>query len=168
MTAKKPGDFAISTRSRLFPELRLFENEAQRREAVHQATHGLLLTRRSIVTIILVALVSFVAVDLPMSWVRPGRLRTEVVDALSVVFVVLASSCAFSYVWRRRIQHSLREQLRQLGVPVCEKCGYDLRGSIESARCPECNTPFVPPNLPAGTPAEAPEKGRQGSAESGR
>ena len=101
MAAKKRGDFTISTRSRLFPEVKLFENEAQRREAVHQATHGLFLTRRSIVTIILVALVSFVAVDLPMSWVKPGRLWTEVVDTLRIVFVVLASFCAFSYVWRR-------------------------------------------------------------------
>jgi len=28
------------------------------------------------------------------------------------------------------------------GEGVCWRCGYDLRGSIEAGRCPECATPF--------------------------
>jgi hypothetical protein len=35
----------------------------------------------------------------------------------------------------------LREYLQAQGVPVCLKCGYDLRGQVE-ARCPECGTAF--------------------------
>ena len=29
----------------------------------------------------------------------------------------------------------------------CTSCGYDLRGSVESARCPECGEPFDPADL---------------------
>lgn len=29
----------------------------------------------------------------------------------------------------------------------CERCGYDLRGSLDAARCPECGTPFDPASL---------------------
>ena len=44
---------------------------------------------------------------------------------------------------RSRIRQSLRECLRELGTPVCEKCGYDLRGQV-TPRCPECGRPFIP------------------------
>jgi len=30
----------------------------------------------------------------------------------------------------------------------CTQCGYDLRGSLEQARCPECGMPFDPSCLP--------------------
>ena len=33
----------------------------------------------------------------------------------------------------------LRKNLNEHGIPVCLKCGYDLRGS-EGRRCPECGT----------------------------
>lgn len=40
---------------------------------------------------------------------------------------------------RSGAQRELREKLLQQGVPVCLKCGYNLRGlPAESSRCPEC------------------------------
>ena len=106
----------------------------------------------------------------PARWAtHEGRLATEVVETLRTIFVV--SACIFfawPYAWRRKIRQSLREQLRLLGIPVCEKCGYDLRGSIEVARCPECGTPFDPSNLPSATPEKAPEGGDEASADPGR
>jgi hypothetical protein len=38
---------------------------------------------------------------------------------------------------RRRAAGELRSRLLELGVPVCAKCGYCLRGLIFD-RCPEC------------------------------
>lgn len=34
-----------------------------------------------------------------------------------------------------------RKQLNDLGIPVCVRCGYDLRGQLDH-RCPECGTEF--------------------------
>ena len=46
-----------------------------------------------------------------------------------------------TWFWRHRCQRFLRQQLVASGIPICLKCGYDLRGQTE-ARCPECGTPF--------------------------
>jgi hypothetical protein len=35
------------------------------------------------------------------------------------------------------IRLALRQRLRELGVRVCGRCGYDLRG-LPADRCPEC------------------------------
>lgn len=36
-----------------------------------------------------------------------------------------------------RIERALTGMLARSGYPVCERCGYDLRGSL-SGHCPEC------------------------------
>ena len=46
-----------------------------------------------------------------------------------------------TWFWRHRCQRFLRQQLTASGIPICLKCGYDLRGQTEP-RCPECGTPF--------------------------
>ena len=33
---------------------------------------------------------------------------------------------------------------KQPSASACRKCGYDLRGSAASARCPECGSSFAP------------------------
>jgi hypothetical protein len=46
--------------------------------------------------------------------------------------------------FRTHLKRSIREQLADMGVPICIACGYDLRGQIEM-RCPECGVPCPPP-----------------------
>jgi hypothetical protein len=89
-----------------------------------------------------------------------GPVPRKVAVNLGSALLLFTFAYGVPFVWRRRIRQSLREQLRLLGIPVCDKCGYDLRGSIEAARCPECGTPFVPPNLPGATPTDAPDEQR--------
>jgi len=60
-----------------------------------------------------------------------------VFDGLLAFFAILL----LVYSFRRRIQHSLRQQLIARGTPICLHCGYDLRGQTEP-RCPECGTAF--------------------------
>ena len=45
-----------------------------------------------------------------------------------------------AWFWRHRCQRFLRQQLLAAGVPLCLKCGYDLRGS--EGCCPECGNEF--------------------------
>jgi len=52
---------------------------------------------------------------------------------------------------RERRRHPSLEQ-------ICAECGYNLLGSIEVARCPECGSPFVPATPAAGTPEKATDK----------
>ena len=43
-----------------------------------------------------------------------------------------------------------RARARRAAMNLCRQCGYDLRGSAESGRCPECGTTFetVRPSAP--------------------
>ena len=46
---------------------------------------------------------------------------------------------SYPLLWRRRARRQLRERLVTLGIAVCLKCGYNLKGNV-SGRCPECGT----------------------------
>ena len=37
--------------------------------------------------------------------------------------------------------HRHRRDMRWRRTGLCLRCGYDLRGSTDSGRCPECGTP---------------------------
>ncbi len=50
-----------------------------------------------------------------------------------------------SFLVRREMPRSLRNQLLDLGVPICVKCGYDQRTlPSATARCPECGRELDP------------------------
>lgn len=54
---------------------------------------------------------------------------------------MLGSSYLGYHFWREPMRLVVRENLQAAGVPICLKCGYDLRGQ-EIARCPECGEAF--------------------------
>ena len=61
--------------------------------------------------------------------------------AIQPVGMLVGFYWLFNFGLRRPFQRALREALQRKGVPICLKCGYDLRGQTEP-RCPECGTPF--------------------------
>jgi hypothetical protein len=149
----------VQVLERILPELGLFDDDTERRNAFRRATRGLPLTIRSVglVVLLLSAVGAVLCIILALLGI-PDRVQRWVVVPLAGVWGAPAIVYGLAYMWRRRIRQSLRQQLRLLGIPLCEKCGYDLRGSIESARCPECGTPFVPPKLPGGTALDPPDE----------
>ncbi len=61
--------------------------------------------------------------------------------AIQPVGMLVGFYWLFNFGLRKPFQRTLREALQRKGVPICLKCGYDLRGQTEP-RCPECGTPF--------------------------
>lgn len=126
---------------RLLPELDLFETRAQRDAAFRRATAGTFASLRFWGFFVAVV-VSFTAVE--RHWVEPflvARNVDYIWDVVCVMGIGIFMFDAVVWVSRKRIRRSLREQLAELGLPVCMKCGYDLRAQ-EAPRCPECGTPF--------------------------
>lgn len=56
---------------------------------------------------------------------------------LASVLVVVIAAVALRTVVKKRMKEEILEAVREPVVPVCYKCGYDMRGQI-FPRCPEC------------------------------
>ena len=94
---------------------------------------------------LVVAGVSFVVLKKVKPWLQLSERAFQVLYAMAVVpifgaFMVIGTR----WIYRRRFKRYLRERLEAMGVPICIKCGYDLRGQ-EEPRCPECGTGFEMP-----------------------
>ncbi len=133
---------------RLFPELARFESEKAQRRALfvatrHMGLRGILWAALVLLWGLSVALVArFVGIP---DW----ALRYVVYPLL----VALPAGSGPVWFGRRYVQRSLRRQLLERGVPICLRCGYDLRGQTEP-RCPECGKPFDEALLQASTKRE--------------
>ena len=75
----------------------------------------------------------FVRRYVPLSGAVYGGVVGGITGGTGVLFL--------QWVWRHRFRRLLRKRLIATGVPICIKCGYDLRGQTEP-RCPECGTAF--------------------------
>ena len=111
----------------LFPELRRFETQTERRSAWKRANLKVLLQ--------------------PLYWICVASMAAVEVGVLPVVnvftslilfpvIILVWAYVTFILVVRRTIRQTLRKRLIEGGVPICLKCGYDLRASKD--RCPEC------------------------------
>ena len=121
---------------RWFPELARFGSEEARRRAFSAAQRKIGL--RAVLWFVMFFLLwAFFLRHLKRSSGVPEWVELYVSPALTGLLV----SVGLVWLGRRDIQRFLRKQLLERGVPICLRCGYDLRGQTEP-RCPECGTPF--------------------------
>ena len=127
----------------LAPELRRFRDRESAEEALRVAKGS----RHRLLEGVGAPAVMLVIIILYAEFVEPRTgLSPDVAPYLRLLFIAVfpLGSGYILLRWRRRsIQRNLRRQLIASGVPICIRCGYDLRGQ-EDARCPECGEPFNP------------------------
>ena len=151
-------------RSRIFPEFALFESAQERRKMVRQFDKAILTSARMWFSLVLVSTV--VALLLISSGLHAWLSSLLPPWARNAVVLLLSSALLlgiFNRLYRKPFQRFLREQLIAKGVPICLRCGYDLRGQVE-ARCPECGKAFDSGLLTPG-PAGESESGDSGPAD---
>ena len=122
-----------------FPELELFDDPQQRREALSRARQMVFdqVGRKPQYVTFLVTVIALLGflISLICLFGRP----TMWAFALIPIVASGATVLAVQYIFRRPIRQHLRRQLNDAGVPVCMQCGYNLAGNT-SGRCPECGT----------------------------
>lgn len=117
-------------------ELAQLETAAERRAIWCEASQIVLLRNRSkwlgaIAAAFCIAAWALLAPLLP-GWITP-RMAAPVFFASILLIPLMVQVLAR----RREIQIAVRRMLRERGLRVCMRCGYDLRGCTQP-RCPEC------------------------------
>lgn len=124
------------------PELDLLPDDQTRERVIKEIEHAMLPRSLREVASFLFAVALFLAVPglvgyviahvaLSAMGVWNGRVFYAILLAGYLVIVVLAL--------RRDLPKQLRRRLIEMSIPVCLRCGYDLRGApCETSRCPEC------------------------------
>ena len=127
--------------SKQYPELRHFDSPKEAQAALKEWQKEQMKKPRF--WIVLLAYTAGVGLFLSIIIVSLGQwFRLPRIMFGGIVASVTGGSgmVVITWFWRRECRRYLREQLVACGVPICIKCGYDLRGQIEP-RCPECGTP---------------------------
>jgi len=122
-----------------FPELLFFPTEEEREAAYEQAKKQAGHYR----WYVLVCLVLTIVIRHLLKALVLARCNVSesLLDGVLWIVTVAGASYAALYLLRNRVTRSLRRQLIERGVPICFRCGYDLRGQ-DRPRCPECGQPF--------------------------
>lgn len=93
---------------------------------------------------------------IPLNWLRLPFLG----------LAVYLPYCALVGFLAVRFNHRLRRRLRAADYLLCWQCGYDLSGTDQQPRCPECGREFDPDSLrsrwkrgwPGGGPTRTPPR----------
>ena len=119
-------------------ELAQLESPLEREAVWWQATRAVGERKRSRVLELVGFVVVLAASALLFTLLEPWLpIRRDVLRLLSILPVVGTASALFVWARRREIQTTVRRLLRERGLRVCMRCGYDLRGNTQP-RCPEC------------------------------
>jgi len=101
-------------------------------------------TRIALITYIVAFFVLSLAIDAVIiavtqggKWSVTGMKLTAIVSLVIPLTVVPLRYARY----RKWMRVYLRQYLNDHGIPICENCGYDLRGQVDP-RCPECGTAF--------------------------
>jgi len=121
----------------VFPELRRFASVRESKIALHKAAGRVYLAGYFIGCSLLAVLAG--------GW-RVIQSHTGLPELVLMglgVAVAGVGGCFGVWLGRKRICLLLRNQLNDQGIPVCTRCGYDLR-CLRDNRCPECGDIFEP------------------------
>lgn len=136
--------------SKRYPELQRFDSKEDAQAALKAWQKKLMKSPRFWLglvayTIAVGLFVTLIFVSI-RQWFRiPMRLIGPVVGGVTGGTGMLG----VTWFWWHQCRRYLRERLIARGVPICLKCGYDLRGQVEP-RCPECGTPCNAELIAAG------------------
>ena len=127
------------------PELDLFPDEASRNQAIDEIEQSM--WPRSLSGLLESVVFVAGAFLLPLyiiEWAVELLFGNIVWRGWVIYPATIVAYCGIIFVLLRRdVPRDLRKQLLKVGVPVCLKCGYGLRGLSErTERCPECGQPF--------------------------
>jgi hypothetical protein len=127
----------------LYPELRRFDTEAARKQALKQSLRQASSGWRGQLAIWLGTGLLYAWIQLNAS-LAPDLLGSGIPYGVGVtlacaVVIGIGALQVMVVVWdvRRRVRPRLREMLSGQGAAICSACGYDLTGNI-SGVCPEC------------------------------
>lgn len=131
-----------------YPELTMFPDEADRRatmKLVQKRVFGRNPLYWLYFAVLMGLLLLFGGVTIKPLLGFAARLGVPKVAALIIValFAVVGFYLGLAVFFTRAVRRTIRKRLRELGVAVCLKCGYDCRGQT-TPRCPECGTQFDP------------------------
>lgn len=126
------------------PELELVTDEALRNRILAQIERDM--TRRSWKSLgqFLVAVVLFLIIPIGL-----GSLVSRVLmppngpwnNRVFLAIVLVTYTIIVYWALRRDMPKALRTKLNANGIPVCMRCGHDLRGGADDRTvCPECGT----------------------------
>ncbi len=122
------------------PEMQRFPDDESRQKAVQDIYRGMYTWQFAVVLIL--HAVALWTVFFGVEYV----IRTQIAALsrwsawVSMVLVLIGYAVFIVVCLRRDSIRDLRRKLIEAGVPVCVKCGYDLRGAPAEGdrRCPEC------------------------------
>jgi len=127
---------ALSRFCRLLPELQRFPTDEERRSALLAAARVVNWNR-----IVWIALLVYAGLMLYGMLVIPNiYFAHKTWFMLIFLFVLLLAASVGFWASRIRLQNQLRLALRDQGIPICLKCGYNLYEN-HSGICPECGSP---------------------------
>ena len=124
------------------PEVDYFKSDEQRDEALAQVAQQAKKGARGFFLILFGSIVVSMALQFIIRRVAnfvelPTLAKSGIPGGVAGASMVLL----LRQLHRHRFPTLLRHKLIEQGVPMCLKCGYNLRGQpADSKRCPECGT----------------------------